>query len=248
MKYTTWKIEGIDEYVYLHSLYDDLYGLTLTFNNHGGTRQYKITFDPYFAYRKSEEGYLFEIWASSEYSENPGKTFYKVEDSDYLEWMHNKSCGIYKDQSITHFAIYTDDDCLDILSFTDNPVVEILPAVSKEDVFRRELQAFTRYLVTTTKPESWYLDIFLERNLDEITPQEARKQMDFVIELLRQNLMADTGAELLLILTQLQHHAGTDEIPSLLKKHPELLHQIKTRYPGQEAAKQAETLIRLYHL
>ena len=231
MKYTTWKIEGIDEYVYLHSLYDDLYGLTLTFNNHGGTRQYKITFDPYFAYRKSEEGYLFEIWASSEYSENPGKTFYKVEDSDYLEWMHNKSCGIYKDQSITHFAIYTDDDCLDILSLTDNPVVEILPAVSKEDVFRRELQAFTRYshppkasygvasprrtkayclrrralsetfggwlyLATTTKPESWYLDIFLERNLDEITPQEARKQMDFVIELLRQNLMVDTGAEL----------------------------------------------------
>ena len=59
--------------------------------------------------------------------------------------MHNKPCGIYKDQSITHFAIYTDDDCLDILSFTDNPVVEILPAVSKEDVFRRELQAFTRY-------------------------------------------------------------------------------------------------------
>ena len=95
MKYTTWKIEGIDEYVYLHSLHDDLYGLTLTFNNHGGTRQYKITFDPYFAYRKSEESYLFEIWASSEYSENPGKTFYKVEDSDYLEWMHNKSCGIY---------------------------------------------------------------------------------------------------------------------------------------------------------
>ncbi|ERN39810.1 hypothetical protein KR51_00037220 [Rubidibacter lacunae KORDI 51-2] len=42
--------------------------------------------------------------------------FFIIEDSDYLAWFELTSQGIYENKVVNHYAIYTLNDCLDILS------------------------------------------------------------------------------------------------------------------------------------
>ena len=42
--------------------------------------------------------------------------FFIVDSSDYFEWFNHSSQGIHESEKVVHYAIYTPNDCLDILS------------------------------------------------------------------------------------------------------------------------------------
>jgi hypothetical protein len=54
-----------------------------------------------------------------------GKTFYKVEDSSFLDWFNRLTDNLYakSNTDLFHYAIYTDSDCIDIITDVD-PIAE----------------------------------------------------------------------------------------------------------------------------
>jgi len=72
----------------------------------------RVAFDTVLSYRNTDEGDLLRTIGNG-LGEN---TLFTVEDSQYINWFHKENHGIRKSDNITHYAIYTMHDCLDILS------------------------------------------------------------------------------------------------------------------------------------
>ncbi len=79
----------------------------------GNILKAKIIFDPYVAFRCMNESFRAKTFA-----EKGGfsSSLFEVKNSTWLEWLHEESLGYYKDSEITHYAIITGADCIDILS------------------------------------------------------------------------------------------------------------------------------------
>jgi hypothetical protein len=65
------------------------------------------------AYRNIDEGYRLQLWRRFTPGTNP---FWIVRHSNWLEEFRREAGGVCDDLALSHYAIYTDDDCLDILS------------------------------------------------------------------------------------------------------------------------------------
>jgi hypothetical protein len=74
----------------------------------------KWTGDPPL-YRNVDESYLLALWNS--FPGPKGETFYIVNDSRLMEQFHQQSLGAYREKTLTHYAIYTGCDCIDVISF-----------------------------------------------------------------------------------------------------------------------------------
>ncbi len=76
----------------------------------------QIIFESPLVYRNIDEGNLI-FYNRIDEEDNLGRWgFFTINASDYLEWFHHVSQNIHKNEKITHYAIYTIEDCLDILS------------------------------------------------------------------------------------------------------------------------------------
>jgi hypothetical protein len=82
----------------------------------------KINFDAAVAYRNIDESYRSRVFDAQ--SERVGSLF-TVNHSCWVSWLHEESYGMYKDSAIQHYAIFTLNDCIDVLSEFE-PVVEWL--------------------------------------------------------------------------------------------------------------------------
>lgn len=72
-------------------------------------------------YRNIDESYLLELWNA--FPGPKGETFFVVEESHLLEEFHRQSSGAYREKALTHYAIYTGCDCIDVISFDPPEVV-----------------------------------------------------------------------------------------------------------------------------
>jgi len=84
------------------------------------TRNIVITFDPTIAYRNIDESYRTRTFSKNSYRTG---SFFVVDNSKFISWIKEESCGMYDDQPIKHYSIFTLNECIDILSEFD-PVVE----------------------------------------------------------------------------------------------------------------------------
>lgn len=115
MSFEKWiPIDNLPETLYLEAIYDDYEGFRLLLK--GDAKQDKvlrITFDPALSYRNTDEGDLLKTIDEQDFG---GWSLYVASNSDYLRWFHKESHGIHEGVDIVHYAIYTPNDCLDILS------------------------------------------------------------------------------------------------------------------------------------
>jgi len=88
------------------------------------------------AYQNIDEGrrlkmleYLSNNYDSQFYAE---WTLFEIENSSYLNWFHNESFGIHKDEGISHYMLLTENDVIDILSAYE-PDVVIIPRQKETD-------------------------------------------------------------------------------------------------------------------
>ncbi len=114
--YKKWlPIEGAPKKLYCEGIHDDYEGLRILLKGEEAQSSIlRLSFDSVFAYRNIDEGYLLRTLNKMD---NPGEsTFYIVENSTWIEWFNEESYGTLENSKITHYAIYTPNDCIDLLT------------------------------------------------------------------------------------------------------------------------------------
>ncbi len=121
MEYDAWfTLKDKNGHFYLEELRDDSKVLKILLKNDETGDLLHISFDAALTYRNIDEGYLLKSLGHI-----PGG-FFKMVVSDYLTWFHDEGHGIMRDDDqIVHYAIYTPNDCIDVISQT-KPQVEWL--------------------------------------------------------------------------------------------------------------------------
>lgn len=124
--YKLWNpLENIPAPLYLEAMHDDCEGVRFLLRDGSEDgRVLRIVFDSPLGYRNVGESYRLKTWEENESFEGHSSLLI-VEGSDFLEWFHDKSYNMQTDLPIVHYAIFTPDDCIDVLS-TNVPKVEWL--------------------------------------------------------------------------------------------------------------------------
>lgn len=124
-KWVKWKpLEGIPQTLYLKELKYDYGGLTVNLMGKNATPNLTIHFTGFFGCRMTDEGDLLKashkvekavIDMEKEKGSYHKWSLYTVEDSLYLQWFHEQSLDIHKNDEITHYIISTPDDVIEVL-------------------------------------------------------------------------------------------------------------------------------------
>jgi len=136
--YERWEpLDNIPRQLLCEGLIDDSEGLKVFLKGMDSSAPiFRITFGSYLAYRNMDEGSKIRTW-----NRTTGREIcplYIVSHSLWLDWFHEESSGIYNDMTVMHYAIFTECDCIDVLTL-DEPEAEWLDASSDElnFIFRR---------------------------------------------------------------------------------------------------------------
>lgn len=114
MSFEKWDpITNLPKKLYLEAVHDDYEGFRLLLKNDEDQRMLRIAFDPVLSYRNTDEGDLIKTINKQDLGD---WSLYTVNESDYLAWFIEESHGIHDSDDIVHYAIYTPNDCLDVLS------------------------------------------------------------------------------------------------------------------------------------
>lgn len=114
--YKKWfPIEGLPKRLYCEGIHDDYEGLRILLKGEEKeSSMLRLLFDAVLAYRNVDESYLLK---TIDKIEDPGQsTLYVVENSSWVEWFKEESYNTLQNSKINHYAIYTPNDCIDILS------------------------------------------------------------------------------------------------------------------------------------
>jgi hypothetical protein len=119
-QYVKWTpVTSIPNSMYCEGIHDDYEGFRILLKGKNANDPIlRIHFDSTIAYRNIEEGKrpktLERITEKS--------TLYIVKNSNWLKWISNESFGMYDNLDIIHFAIYSLNDWIDVLS-VKHPIV-----------------------------------------------------------------------------------------------------------------------------
>jgi len=102
--------------MFVESLKDDSEGLHVLLRGEGeGAPTLHLLFEAVVAYRSINESYRLATWRSIE-SQRPLTTLLIVENSRWVDWLVRESGGVLQAEQLTHFAIYSLEDCIDIVT------------------------------------------------------------------------------------------------------------------------------------
>ena len=81
-----------------------------------GQRRLTLSFSEHLAFRKADEGDSLVTLNAVNSTSTAGRSFYLVEDSDYVRWFVEQNYGVRHAESLTHILIATVDDIIDVLT------------------------------------------------------------------------------------------------------------------------------------
>ena len=117
-KYRGWyPIENIENELFLYGIYNNREGFRILLEGDRKTSEMlRISFDTILFYRVIQESYfLRSMDAMHSTSTGKEKHFYIVDNSSLVIWFNKENYTTYKDEQITHYAIFTYISCADIL-------------------------------------------------------------------------------------------------------------------------------------
>ena len=115
-KLVTWKpMNGIPKTLYLIELKYDSKGLTLSLVEGNNMPVLIIFFDGDLSHRIADEGDLLKMVSEAERDKDARGTLYTVENSHYLKWFHEQSCGTRQKDNLVHYRIQTPNEIVDVL-------------------------------------------------------------------------------------------------------------------------------------
>ncbi len=110
--------------MFVEAIHDDWEGFRIILADVEFKTRIRIAFINKLSYRNTDEGFLLQLWETAE-EKKLGNTFYLISNSTYIDFFNEMSYGIHKDKDIKHYAIYSDADCIDVLSIAE-PVINLL--------------------------------------------------------------------------------------------------------------------------
>ena len=130
-KWIKWEpIEGLSSKYYINSILDGLEGLIVVLSDaNDENKKVKVVFeDSVHTYRSTDESFrqstindLDEIYGTQFYSD---WTFFKVTNSEYMQWLSAQSYSIIDSEPLIHFIFLAVDSVVDIIA-TYEPKVEL---------------------------------------------------------------------------------------------------------------------------
>jgi hypothetical protein len=82
-----------------------------------------LVFEDFVGYRNVNESFRSRTWQSQDF--RGSSSLLIVEGSRWLGWLREESGGVLDAFELTHYAIYTNDDCIDVAA-RKAPVVIIV--------------------------------------------------------------------------------------------------------------------------
>lgn len=115
-RYRPWSpLEGVPDVLYVEAIHDDYEGFRVMLKGLGNACTLRLTFESAVAYRNINESFRARTWgARSSHIGLPSLRL--VEHSRWLEWLVEESGGILDARKLTHYAIYTPEDCIDVVT------------------------------------------------------------------------------------------------------------------------------------
>lgn len=129
--WTRWELaSGLDPKYYLKSLVDDFDGLKLRMiSDRDESSAIDLWFESAWAYRVSDEsfrlGTMRQLRLKYGVDFHTEWTFFKVEDSIYLDWFFKESDGISTGYKMTHYCLMGLESVIDI-AVSAEPVVKLV--------------------------------------------------------------------------------------------------------------------------
>jgi hypothetical protein len=105
--------ETIPNRVDIMAIRDEDEGLTVVLASEYSRRPIaKLVFQGVVAYRNINESYRVRTWRTHDMTNV--SSFSIIEHSSWLKWLRDESAGVLEEFDLAHYAIYTNDDCLDV--------------------------------------------------------------------------------------------------------------------------------------
>jgi hypothetical protein len=126
--FAPWQLhEAIPKRVEIASIRDEDEGLCLTLAIEE-TRQavVKLIFQDFVGYRNINESFRARTWQAQDMRSLSSLLI--VEGSFWLKWLREESGGILDEAALTHYAIYTNEDCVDVAARSAPMVIRVVPA------------------------------------------------------------------------------------------------------------------------
>jgi hypothetical protein len=102
--------------LYLEALHDDYEGLRFLLRGEDATsRTLRPAFESPVAYRNINESYLLKTWAAI-LDMQALPSLLTVESSTWVQWLVEEACGVIRAETLVHYAIYTPEDCVDVVT------------------------------------------------------------------------------------------------------------------------------------
>jgi hypothetical protein len=114
MKWNIWKPkDNLIEKYHIDSVIDSGSGLIIKLSNGISNKKLMVKWGGVVeSHMYSKEGFNRELYNSSE---SEKWTFFKMDDSKYIKWIKEQSCGIYEDHKLKHFIIVGSNAVLDLI-------------------------------------------------------------------------------------------------------------------------------------
>lgn len=109
-------LDGIPSPLWLEAVHDDAEGLRFLLRGEKPSEPtLRIRWDTYVCYRNINESFRLRTWAQTPELQGPQSLFI-AENSSWLRWVVDESGGALDENTLTHYAIYTPEDCIDIVA------------------------------------------------------------------------------------------------------------------------------------
>ncbi len=109
-------LDDIPDDLTVEAIHDDVEGLRVLLRGVDPTKPtLRVRFEDVVAYRNVNESYRLSTWARLAPT-GPLPSLVIVVESRFVGWLVEEAGGVLDREELTHYAIYTLEDCIDVVS------------------------------------------------------------------------------------------------------------------------------------
>lgn len=115
--YRDWTpIKDIPHVLWVDAIHDDVEGLRFLLRGSDPTSPtLRLLFEAVIGYRNINESFRLGTWATiSDIKQLPSLMI--IDNSKWVRWLIEEAGGVLRPESLTHYAIYTPEDCIDVVT------------------------------------------------------------------------------------------------------------------------------------
>jgi len=114
--YQEWRpAEGVPGTLFVDGIHDDVEGLRFLLRGEDpASPALRLRYEAVVAYRNINESFRSRTWKTR--ATVGLSSLMTVRNSLYVAWLIEESTGLLVAEQLTHYAIYTDEDCIDVVT------------------------------------------------------------------------------------------------------------------------------------